>query len=83
MVDYSSAFCKSSVKGEMNTWKVIYSNEPGLDTLGVQVLVPSEKAKFVKEHAAMLFQEFKWSKFSAVAMPAKLNGQMVVDSQHR
>ena len=26
----------------------------------------------------MLLQEFKWSKFSAVAMPAKLDGQMVV-----
>ena len=26
----------------------------------------------------MLLQEFKWSKFSAVAVPAKLNGLMVV-----
>ena len=38
----------------------------------------SEKAEVVKEHAAMLLQEFKWSKFSPVAVPAKLNGQMVV-----
>ena len=42
------------------------------------MLVLSEKADISKEHAAMLLQEFKWSKFSAVAMPAKLNGQMVV-----
>ena len=74
----SSGFCKSSVSEEKDTWKVIYSNEPGLDTLGVQVLVPSEKAGVSKECASMLLQEFKWSKFSAVAVPAKLNGQMVV-----
>ena len=42
------------------------------------MLVLSEKAGFSKECASMLLQEFKWSKFSAVAVPAKLNGQMVV-----
>ena len=42
------------------------------------MLVPSEKADISKEHAAMLLQEFKWSKFSAVVVPAKPNGQMVV-----
>ena len=40
--------------------------------------MPSEKAGVSKEYASMLLQEFKWSKFSAVAVPAKLNGQMVV-----
>ena len=42
------------------------------------MLVPSEKAGVSKECASMLLQEFKWSKFSDVAVPAKLNGQMVV-----
>ena len=40
--------------------------------------MPSEKADISKEHAAMLLQKIKWSKFSAVAVPANLNGQMVV-----
>ena len=40
--------------------------------------MPSEKADVGKEHVAMLLQEFKWSKFSAFAVPAKLNVQMVV-----
>ena len=40
--------------------------------------MPSEKAEVGMEHAAMLLQEFKWSKSSAVAVPAKLNRQMVV-----
>ena len=74
----SSGFRKSSVSEEKDTWKVIYGNEPGLETLGVQVLVPSEKAGVSKDCASMLLQEFKWSKFSAVAVPAKLNGLMVV-----
>ena len=42
------------------------------------MLVPSEKADISKEHAVMLLQEFKWSKFSAVAVPAKMNRQRVV-----
>ena len=42
------------------------------------MLVPSEKAGVSKEYSSMLLQEFKWSKFSAVAVPAKLNGKMVV-----
>ena len=42
------------------------------------MLVPLEKAEVSKEHAAMLLQEFKWSKFSAVAVQAKLNGQMIL-----
>ena len=40
--------------------------------------MPSEKADISKQHTAKLLQEFKWSKFSAVAVPAKLNEQMVV-----
>ena len=40
--------------------------------------MPSEKAGVSKDCASMLLQEFKWSKFSAVAVPAKLNGLMVV-----
>ena len=42
------------------------------------MLVPSGKAGVSKEYASMLLQEFKWVKFSAVAVPAKLNGQIVV-----
>ena len=37
-----------------------------------------KKAEVVRENVAMLLQELKWSKFSAIAVPAKLNGQMVV-----
>ena len=33
--NYSSSFHKFSVEGELDTWKVIYGNELGLDTLGV------------------------------------------------
>ena len=42
------------------------------------MLVPLEKAGVSKECVSMLLQEFKWSKFSAVAVPAKLNGRMVL-----
>ena len=33
--DSCSSFCKSSSKIEMDTWKFIYSDEPGLNTLDV------------------------------------------------
>ena len=52
----NSVFRKSSVSEEKDTRKVIYGNETGLDTLGVWVLVPSEKAEVGKEHAAILLQ---------------------------
>lgn len=46
--------------------------------LGVKVEVPVGQADKVQGHAAMLLQEFKWTKYSAEEVQAKLNSRMVV-----
>lgn len=57
---------------------VIHNNKPGIDTYNVWVEVSYEKAKRVRAYEAMILNEFNCIKFSAVAMPASMNGDLVV-----
>ena len=57
---------------------MVYRNNPGERVHGVRVEVPSEAADRVKGYAAMLFKEFKWTRFLALALPVKLNGHTIV-----
>ena len=56
----------------------MYGNNPGERVYGACVEVPAEAADQVKGYAAMLLKDFKWTKFSAFALPVKLNGHTIV-----
>ena len=57
---------------------MVYGNNPGERVHGVRVEIPSEAADQVKGYAAMLLKEFKWTRFSALALLVKLNGHTIV-----
>ena len=40
--------------------------------------MPLEQDEKARGHRVMVLQEFKWSKFSVVAVPASLNRHMIV-----
>ena len=65
--------CKPSCSKAVQERKVIYGDEPDSRELGVKIEVPEGKADKVQRHMAMLLQEFKWTKYSADAVQAKLN----------
>ena len=70
--------CKPLCSKSGQERKVIYGDGPDSRDLGVKIEVPAGQADKVQGHATMLLQEFKWTKYSAVAKQAKLNSHMVV-----
>ena len=76
--DSSSGKCKLSCSKAGQGRKVVYGDGPDSGDLGVKNEVPAGQADKVRGHAAMLLQEFKWTKYSAVAVQAKLNSHTVV-----
>ena len=70
--------CKPLCSEAVQEIKVIYGDKPDSRELRVKIEVPAGQADRVQGQAAMLLQEFKWTKYSAVAVQAKLNSHMVV-----
>ena len=66
--DSSSSRCKPLYIEAVQERKVIYGFEPDSRELGVKTEVPAGQADKVRGHAAMLLQEFKWTKYSAVVV---------------
>ena len=70
--------CKPSCSESVQERKVIYGDGKDSRELGVKIKVLAGQADKVQGHTAMLLQEFKWTKYSAVAVQAKLNSHTIV-----
>ena len=70
--------CKPLCSKSGQERKVVYGDGPDSKDLRVKIEVPAGQADKVRGHAAMLLQEFKWTKYLAVAVQAKLNSHTVV-----
>ena len=53
---------------------MIYGGDLECEMDPVKVEVPVNHKAQGREHLAMVLQKFDWTKFSAVAIPAKVNG---------